>query len=270
MKLDLIPKIKHTDSGHFFLLAGPCAIEGEEMAMKIAERIVKITDKYKIPYIFKGSFKKANRSRLDSFTGIGDLQALEIIKKIGEKFDIPTVTDIHVPSDAEMAAQYVDVLQIPAFLVRQTDLVVAAAKTGKVVNLKKAQFMSPESMKFAVDKVIQSGNNQVAITERGSMFGYGDLIVDFRGIPSMQKYAPVILDITHSLQQPNQSSGVTGGRPELIETIAKAGMAVGVDGIFLETHYNPKEAKSDAANMLPLDKLDSLLDKLIQINELNI
>ena len=270
MKIDLIPKIKHTDSGHFFLLAGPCAIEGEEMAMKIAERILKITDKYKIPYIFKGSFKKANRSRIDSFTGIGDLKALKILKKVSETFDIPTVTDIHIPSDAAMAAEYVDVLQIPAFLVRQTDLVVAAAKTGKVVNLKKAQFMSPESMRFAVDKVLQSGNKQVAITERGSMFGYGDLVVDFRGIPVMQKYAPVILDITHSLQQPNQSSGVTGGRPELIETIAKAGMAVGVDGIFLETHHKPSEAKSDAANMLPLDKLDDLLNKLIQINELDI
>ncbi len=270
MKLDSIPKIKHTDSGHFFLLAGPCAIEGEEMAMKIAEKILKLTDKYKIPYIFKGSFKKANRSRLDSFTGIGDIKALEILKKVGETFDIPTVTDIHIPSDAQLAAKYVDVLQIPAFLVRQTDLLVAAAKTGKTVNLKKAQFMSPESMRFAVDKVVQSGNNQVAITERGSMFGYGDLIVDFRGIPVMQKYAPVILDITHSLQQPNQSTGVTGGRPELIETIAKAGMAAGVDGIFLETHYNPKEAKSDAANMLPLDKLDDLLNKLIKINELKI
>ena len=270
MKIDLIPKIKHTDSGHFFLLAGPCAIEGEEMAMKIAERILIITDKYKIPYIFKGSFKKANRSRLDSFTGIGDLKALKILKKVSETFDIPTVTDIHIPSDAALAAEYVDVLQIPAFLVRQTDLVVAAAKTGKVVNLKKAQFMSPESMRFAVDKVLQSGNKQVAITERGSMFGYGDLVVDFRGIPVMQKYAPVILDITHSLQQPNQSSGVTGGRPELIETIAKAGMAVGVDGIFLETHHKPSEAKSDAANMLPLDKLDDLLKKLIRINELDI
>jgi 2-dehydro-3-deoxyphosphooctonate aldolase (KDO 8-P synthase) len=270
MNLDLIPKIKHTNSGHFFLLAGPCAIEGEEMAMKIAEHIVKITDKYKIPYIFKGSFKKANRSRLDSFTGIGDKKALKILKKVSETFDIPTVTDIHIPKDAEMAAAYVDVLQIPAFLVRQTDLVVAAAKTGKTVNLKKGQFMSPESMKFAVDKVIQSGNTQVTITERGTMFGYGDMIVDFRGIPVMQKFAPVILDITHSLQQPNQSSGVTGGRPELIETIAKAGMAVGVNGIFLETHYNPAEAKSDGANMLHLNKLDGLLSKLIAINELNL
>jgi 2-dehydro-3-deoxyphosphooctonate aldolase (KDO 8-P synthase) len=270
MKLDLIPKIKHTNSGHFFLLAGPCAIEGEDMAMRIAEHIVKLTDKYQIPYIFKGSFKKANRSRLDSFTGIGDQKALKILQKVGETFDIPTVTDIHLPSDAPMAAAYVDVLQIPAFLVRQTDLVVAAAKTGKTVNLKKGQFMSPESMRFAVDKVTQSGNDQVAVTERGTMFGYGDMIVDFRGIPVMQQFAPVILDITHSLQQPNQSSGVTGGRPELIETIAKAGMAVGVDGVFLETHFDPSIAKSDGANMLPLDKLDGLLQKMIAINELKL
>ncbi len=270
MKLDLIPKIKHTDSERFFLLAGPCAIEGEEMAMRIAEQIVYLTDKYKIPYIFKGSFKKANRSRIDSFTGIGDIKALKILKKVSDTFKVPTVTDIHIPSDAAMAAEYVDILQIPAFLVRQTDLVVAAAKTGKVVNLKKGQFMSPESMRFAVDKVLQSGNSQVAITERGTMFGYGDMIVDFRGIPIMQNYAPVILDITHSLQQPNQSSGVTGGRPELIETIAKAGMAVGVDGIFLETHFDPASAQSDGANMLPLNKLDGLLQKLVIINELKL
>jgi len=270
MKLESIPKIKHTDSQHFFLLAGPCAIEGEDMAMQIAETIVKLTDKYRIPYIFKGSFKKANRSRLDSFTGIGDEKALKILRKVGETFDVPTVTDIHLPSDAAMAAEYVDVLQIPAFLVRQTDLVVAAAKTGKPVNLKKGQFMSPESMKFAVDKVVQSGNSQVMLTERGTMFGYGDLIVDYRGIPVMQQFAPVILDITHSLQQPNRASGVTGGRPELIETIAKAGMAVGVDGIFLETHFNPAIAKSDGANMLPLDKLEDLLQKLILINELDL
>jgi 2-dehydro-3-deoxyphosphooctonate aldolase (KDO 8-P synthase) len=270
MKLDLIPKIKHTNSGHFFLLAGPCAIEGEDMAMRIAEHIVKLSDKYEIPYIFKGSFKKANRSRLDSFTGIGDEKALKNLQKVSQTFDIPTVTDIHIPSDAAMAAAYVDVLQIPAFLVRQTDLVVAAAKTGKVVNLKKGQFMSPGSMKFAVDKVVQSGNSQVAITERGTMFGYGDMIVDFRGIPEMQAFAPVILDITHSLQQPNQSTGVTGGRPELIESLAKAGMAVGVDGIFLETHFDPPSAKSDGANMLPLDKLNELLQKLIAINELDI
>jgi len=270
MKLDLIPKIKHTKSKHFFLLAGPCAIEGEDMAMRIAEHIVKLSDKYKIPYIFKGSFKKANRSRLDSFTGIGDEKALKILQKVSQTFDVPTVTDIHMPSDAAMAAAYVDVLQIPAFLVRQTDLVVAAAQTGKVVNLKKGQFMSPGSMKFAVDKVLQSGNNQVTITERGTMFGYGDMIVDFRGIPEMQAFAPVILDITHSLQQPNQSSGVTGGRPELIETIAKAGMAVGVDGVFLETHFDPASAKSDGANMLPLGKLDGLLKKLIAIDELQL
>ncbi len=270
MNLDLIPKIKHTDSQHFFLLAGPCAIEGEEMAMRIAEHIVKLSEKYQIPYIFKGSFKKANRSRLDSFTGIGDEKALKILEKVGNRFDIPVVTDIHLPSDAPLASYYVDVLQIPAFLVRQTDLVVAAAKTGKVVNLKKGQFMSPESMRFAVDKVVQSGNTQVAITERGTMFGYADLIVDFRGIPVMQQFAPVILDITHSLQQPNQASGITGGRPDLIESIAKAGTAVGVDGIFLETHFDPSSAKSDGANMLPLEKLDGLLKKLIAINELNI
>jgi len=270
MKLDLIPKIKHTTSGHFFLLAGPCAIESEEMAMRIAEHIVALTDKYKIPYIFKGSFKKANRSRLDSFTGIGDEKALKILEKVGRTFDIPTVTDIHIPTDAALAANYVDVLQIPAFLVRQTDLVVAAAQTGKFINLKKGQFMSPESMKFAVDKVTQSGNPQVAITERGTMFGYGDMIVDFRGIPVMQQFAPVILDITHSLQQPNQATGVTGGRPELIETIAKAGMAVGVDGVFLETHFDPATAKSDGANMLALDKVEALLQKLIAINELKI
>jgi len=269
MKLDLIPKIKHTNSGQFFLLAGPCAIEGEEMAMKIAEEILALSNKYKIPYIFKGSFKKANRSRLDSFTGIGDEKALKILQKVSKTFDIPTVTDIHLPEDAALAAEYVDVLQIPAFLVRQTDLVVAAAKTGKVVNLKKGQFMSPESMQFAVDKVLQSGNKQVAITERGTMFGYGDLIVDFRGIPVMQQYAPVILDITHSLQQPNTASGVTGGRPEMIETIAKAGMAVGVNGIFLETHFDPASAKSDAANMLALNKLDGLLNKLTEIHQLN-
>lgn len=267
MNLDLIPKIKHTKSGNFFLLAGPCAIEGEGMAMKIAERIVKITNDLEIPYIFKGSFKKANRSRLDSFTGIGDKKALKILRKVGETFDIPTVTDIHEISDAEMAAKYVDVLQIPAFLVRQTDLLVAAAKTGKVVNLKKGQFMSPESMKHAVQKVNDAGNKQVFITDRGTMFGYQDMIVDFRGIPTMQKFAPTILDITHSLQQPNQESGVTGGKPELIETIAKAGIAVGVDGLFLETHFDPSIAKSDGANMLKLDYLEDLLIKLVAIRK---
>lgn len=252
MKLELIPQIKHVDSEQFFLLAGPCAIEGEDMAMRIAEKVVSITDRYKIPYVFKGSFKKANRSRIDSFTGIGDEKALKILEKVSKTFEVPTVTDIHEIADAELAAAYVDVLQIPAFLVRQTDLVVAAAATGKVVNLKKGQFMSPESMQHAAQKVMDSNNEQVMITDRGTMFGYQDMIVDFRGIPTMKQYAPVVLDVTHSLQQPNQSSGVTGGRPEMIETIARAGIATGVDGIFIETHFDPKNAKSDGANMLDL------------------
>ena len=262
-----LSNINHKDSKNFFLIAGPCAIESEDMAMRIAETVIKITDKYKIPYIFKGSFKKANRSRVDSFTGIGDEKALQILKKVGETFNIPTTTDIHENAHAELAAQFVDVLQIPAFLVRQTDLLVAAAKTNKVVTLKKGQFLSPEAMKFAVQKVKDSGNEKTAIIERGNSFGYTDLIVDYRGIPIMKQYAPVILDITHSLQQPNQESGVTGGRPELIETIAKAGIAVGADGIFIETHPNPSEAKSDGANMLQLDKLDNLLAKLTKIRE---
>ena len=262
-----LENIKHKDSKNFFLIAGPCAIESEEMAMDIAERIVKITERYQIPYIFKGSFKKANRSRVDSFTGIGDEKALQILKKVGDTFDIPTTTDIHENEHAALAAQFVDVLQIPAFLVRQTDLLVAAAKTNKFVTLKKGQFLSPEAMQFAVQKVIDSGNEKTAIIERGNSFGYTDLVVDFRGIPTMKQYAPVILDVTHSLQQPNQNSGVTGGRPELIETIAKAGIAVGADGIFIETHPNPSEAKSDGANMLQLDKLDDLLGKLTKIRE---
>ena len=262
-----LSNISHKDSKNFFLIAGPCAIESEDMAMRIAETVIKITDKYKIPYIFKGSFKKANRSRVDSFTGIGDEKALQILKKVGETFNIPTTTDIHENAHAKLAAQFVDVLQIPAFLVRQTDLLVAAAKTNKVVTLKKGQFLSPEAMKFAVQKVKDSGNNKTAIIERGNSFGYTDLIVDYRGIPIMKQYSPVILDITHSLQQPNQESGVTGGRPELIGTIAKAGIAVGADGIFLETHPNPSEAKSDGANMLQLDKLDNLLAKLTKIRE---
>ena len=262
-----LSNISHKDSKNFFLIAGPCAIESEDMAMRIAETVIKITDKYNIPYIFKGSFKKANRSRVDSFTGIGDEKALQILKKVGETFNIPTTTDIHENAHAELAAQFVDVLQIPAFLVRQTDLLVAAAKTNKVVTLKKGQFLSPEAMKFAVQKVKDSGNEKTAIIERGNSFGYTDLIVDYRGIPIMKQYAPVILDITHSLQQPNQESGVTGGKPELIETIAKAGIAVGADGIFIETHPNPSEAKSDGANMLQLDKLDNLLAKLTKIRE---
>jgi len=267
MNLDFVPRIKHTSSNNFFLLAGPCAIEGEDMAMRIAERVVKITNKLEIPYIFKGSFKKANRSRIDSFTGIGDEKALKIIEKVGKTFDVPTVTDIHEVNDAIKAAKYVDVLQIPAFLVRQTDLVVAAAKTGKVINLKKGQFMSPEAMQHAVKKVQDSGNTQVMITDRGTMFGYQDMIVDLRGIPVMQQYAPTVLDITHSLQQPNQASGITGGKPELIETIAKAGIAVGVDGLFLETHDDPSSAKSDGANMLKLDHLENLLTRLVAIRK---
>lgn len=267
MNLDLIPNIKHTKSGNFFLLAGPCAIESEEMAFTICEQIQKITNKLEIPFIFKGSFRKANRSRIDSFTGIGDEKALEILKKVGQHFKVPTVTDIHETNDAAFAAKYVDVLQIPAFLVRQTNLVVAAAKTGKVVNLKKGQFMSADAMKHAVKKVTDSGNNQVWITDRGTMFGYQDMIVDFRGIPTMQQFAPTVLDITHSLQQPNQTSGVTGGKPELIETIAKAGIAVGVDGIFLETHFDPSNAKSDGANMLNLDYLEDLLTKLVALRK---
>lgn len=267
MQLNKIPKIKHTTSNNFFLLAGPCAIESEEMAMQIAEKILKITDTLEIPFIFKGSFKKANRSRIDSFTGIGDEKALKILRKVSETFDVPTVTDIHEVSDAAMAAEYVDVLQIPAFLVRQTDLVVAAAETGKVVNLKKGQFMSPESMKHAVTKVTDCNNDQVLITDRGTMFGYQDMIVDFRGIPTMKQYAPVVLDVTHSLQQPNQSAGVTGGRPEMISTIARAGIATGADGIFIETHFDPANAKSDGANMLNLNLLEKLLTDLVAIRK---
>lgn len=265
--IQYLDNIHHKDSKNFFLIAGPCAIEDETMALQIAEHIVKLSDKYNIPYIFKGSFKKANRSRVDSFTGIGDEKALKILKKVGETFNIPTTTDIHENEQAALAAEYVDVLQIPAFLVRQTDLLIAAAETGKAVTLKKGQFLSPEAMKFAVQKVKDSGNDKTAIIERGNSFGYTDLVVDFRGIPTMQQYAPVILDVTHSLQQPNQNSGVTGGRPELIETIAKAGIAVGADGIFIETHPDPSYAKSDGANMLKLDLLDDLLGKLTRVRE---
>ena len=262
-----IPKLKHTDSNNFFLLCGPCAIEGEDMAMRIAEKVIKITDKLEIPYVFKGSFKKANRSRIDSFTGIGNEKALKILRKVSETFDVPTVTDIHEASDAALAAEYVDVLQIPAFLVRQTDLVIAAAQTGKVVNLKKGQFMSPEAMKHAVQKVRDAGNEQAWITDRGTMFGYQDMIVDFRGIPTMREYAPTVLDVTHSLQQPNQSTGVTGGRPDMIETIARAGIVNNVDGLFIETHFDPANAKSDGANMLHLDNLEGLLTNLVAIRK---
>ena len=267
MNLQNIPQIKHLDSGNFFLLAGPCAIESEDMAMRIAEKLIQVTDQLEIPFVFKGSFKKANRSRIDSFSGIGDEKALKILRKVSEHFHVPTVTDIHTNEDAAMAAQYVDILQIPAFLVRQTDLVVAAANTGKVVNLKKGQFMSPESMKHAVQKVLDSNNQNVMVTDRGTMFGYQDMIVDFRGIPTMQQFASTVLDVTHSLQQPNQTVGVTGGRPDMIETIAKAGIAVGVDGIFIETHFDPANAKSDGANMLHLDYFEGLMTKLVAIRK---
>ncbi|MBQ7042881.1 MAG: 3-deoxy-8-phosphooctulonate synthase [Muribaculaceae bacterium] len=257
-----------SSTNNFFLLAGPCVIEGEKMALDIAEKIVKITSELNIPYVFKGSYRKANRSRTDSFTGIGDEVALNILKKVKDTFNIPVVTDIHTEQEAAMAAEYVDIIQIPAFLCRQTDLLVAAAKTGKMVNIKKGQFLSPGAMAFAVQKVRDAGNNKVAITERGTTFGYQDLIVDYRGIPEMQKCnCPVVLDVTHSLQQPNQSAGVTGGRPDLIETIARAGIAVGVDGLFIETHQNPSVAKSDGANMLQLDKLPELLKHLTVIRQ---
>ena len=263
-----LDKLKHTDSGNFFLMAGPCAIEGEDIAMRIAERVVTISDKLEIPLIFKGSYRKANRSKGGSFTGIGDEKALKILEKIGNTFNVPTVTDIHESGEAAMAAAYVDVLQIPAFLCRQTDLLIAAAKTNKVVNVKKGQFLSAGSMKFAVEKIVESGNSRVILTDRGNTFGYQDLIVDYRGLPEMQSFGvPVVMDCTHSLQQPNQSSGVTGGKPELIETIAKAAIAVGADGLFIETHPDPANAKSDGANMLHLDLLEDLLVKLIRIRK---
>lgn len=256
-----------TSTENFFLLAGPCVIEGEAMAMKIAERIVAMTAERNIPYVFKGSYRKANRSRLDSFTGIGDENALRVLRRIRETFNIPVVTDIHSAEEAEMAAEYVDILQIPAFLCRQTDLLVAAAKTGRIVNIKKGQFLSPGAMKFAAEKVVSEGGaGNVMLTERGTTFGYQDLVVDFRSIPQMKTFGyPVVMDITHSLQQPNQTAGVTGGMPQMIETIAKAAIAVGADGLFIETHENPAVAKSDGANMLPLDLLEELLDKLLKV-----
>ena len=263
-----IDKLKNLESNNFFLMAGPCAIEGEEIAMRIAEKIVTITDNLQIPYIFKGSYRKANRSKGSSFSGIGDEKALKILEKISKTFDVPTVTDIHAHEEAAMAAEYVDILQIPAFLCRQTDLLIAAAKTGKIVNVKKGQFLSAGSMKFAVEKIIEAGNNKVILTDRGNTFGYQDLIVDYRGLPEMQEFnVPVVMDCTHSLQQPNQTSGVTGGKPELIGTIAKAAIAVGADGLFIETHPDPAHAKSDGANMLHLDHLEDLLVKLIRIRQ---
>lgn len=266
--LKKIEYIRHLEAGNFFLLAGPCVVESEKNLMQVAEYMKNLSDKLKIPYVFKASYRKANRSRIDSFTGIGDKKALQLLQKVREHFQVPVVTDIHTNEEAWMAAEYVDILQIPAFLCRQTELLVAAAGTGRFVNIKKGQFLSPEAMKFAVDKVVESGNENVMITERGTTFGYTDLVVDYRGIPEMQKFGkPVVLDITHSLQQPNQGSGITGGRPELIETIARAGIAVGVDGIFIETHPEPSKALSDGANMLRLDKMEELLKGLVRIRE---
>lgn len=253
-------------SENFFLLAGPCVVESKDLCFEIAERVKEITDELNIPYVFKASYRKANRSRIDSFSGIGDEKALQVLAEVKEKFNVPVVTDIHSAEEATFAAQVADILQIPAFLCRQTDLLIAAANTGKIVNIKKGQFLAPSSMKHVAQKVIDSGNNQVILTDRGTMFGYGDLVVDYRGIPEMKSFGfPVVLDITHSLQQPNQETGISGGRPDMIETIARAGIAVGVDGLFIETHPNPSIAKSDGANMLKLDLLPELLKKLIKI-----
>ncbi|MBR4980459.1 MAG: 3-deoxy-8-phosphooctulonate synthase [Bacteroidales bacterium] len=261
--------LKDYNNGMFFLMAGPCVIEGEEITRSIAERLKSLTEKHKVPFIFKASYKKANRSKLSSFTGIGDKEGLSLLKSIREELQIPVVTDIHSAEEAAMAASYgIDVLQIPAFLCRQTELLQAAAATGKVVNIKKGQFVSPESMRFALQKVKESGNENVMLTERGSQFGYSDLVVDFRSIPKMQRFGvPVVLDVTHSLQRPNQESGVTGGEPELIPYLAKAGIAVGADGLFMETHPNPAEAKSDGANMLRLDLMDKLLGELVTLRK---
>lgn len=264
--LNHIPNLKHLDSGMFFVMAGPCVVENEEVMMRVAEKACAVTDTLKIPYIFKASYRKANRSRLDSFSGIGDEKALKLLAKVRSEFGVPTVTDIHNPEEAAMAAEYVDVLQIPAFLCRQTDLLVAAAKTGKVVNIKKGQFLAPEAMAFAAGKVHDAGNPNIMLTDRGTSFGYHDLIVDMRSIPTMQATGyPVVMDITHSLQQPNTTSGVTGGLPAMIETIARAAVAVGTDGLFIETHPDPSVAKSDGANMLPLEQLERLLTRLCRI-----
>lgn len=262
----LYNSLKNTDN--FFLLAGPCVVESRDLCMQVAEHIKIITDKYAIPYVFKASYRKANRSRIDSFAGIGDQEALKILQEVKETFSLPVVTDIHTAEEATIAAEVVDVLQIPAFLCRQTDILVAAAKTHKIVNVKKGQFLAPGSMQFTAQKVLDSGNKQVMLTERGTTFGYGDLVVDYRGITEMHSFGhPVVLDVTHSLQKPNTSSGVTGGQPELIEIIARAGIAVGVDGIFIETHPDPSKALSDGANMLPLQQLDALLGRLSAIRK---
>jgi 2-dehydro-3-deoxyphosphooctonate aldolase (KDO 8-P synthase) len=259
-----ITNLKHLDSGNFFILAGPCVVEGKEITLRIAETVAEICDRLKIPFVFKASYKKANRSKLDSFTGIGDQEGLDILAFVRDKLKVPVVTDIHTAEEAVLASKYVDVLQIPAFLARQTELLIAAGKTGKVVNIKKGQFMAPGAMRLAAEKVQSTGNNNIMLTERGSMFGYQDLIVDYRGIPEMRATGyPVVLDVTHSLQQPNQEAGVTGGRPDMIETIARAGIAVGVDGLFLETHPDPANAKSDGANMIHLDLLEKMLRNLL-------
>lgn len=271
MKNDIIgslPQISSTDSGNFFLLAGPCLLESEALAMSVAERIKEMTERLKIPFVFKASYRKANRSRIDSGSGIGDLKALKILDKVRREIGVPVVTDIHAAVEAEMAAEWVDVLQIPAFLCRQTDILIAAAKTGKVVNIKKGQFLAPDSMAFAAQKVIDSGNEKVMLTDRGVTFGYQDLVVDFRSIPIMQKTGfPVVMDVTHSLQQPNQNSGVTGGAPDMIETIARAAVVVGADGLFLETHPEPAKAMSDGANMLSLELLEPLLQRLVAVRQ---
>lgn len=256
------------DKNNFFLIAGPCVVEGEGMVSEISETVAAICKKYQIPYIFKASYKKANRTSASSFTGIGDKEAMEIIKNAGKKISIPTITDIHTSQEAALAAGYVDILQIPAFLCRQTELLIAAAETGKIVNVKKGQFLNGEAMKFAVQKINAAGNKKVMLTERGNSFGYHDLVVDYRNIPAMKmNNVPVVMDCTHSLQQPNQSSGVTGGNPELIETIAKAAIATGADGLFIETHPNPSIAKSDGANMLPLHLLENLIEKLVRVRK---
>jgi len=268
---DFIPSLKFTDGSPLLLLAGPCVVEGREIVMQIAETITGICERYKLPYVFKASYRKANRSRLDSFTGIGDEEALEILGEVKDKFGIPVITDVHTPEEAVIAARYVDVLQIPAFLCRQTDLLVACAGTGKSVSVKKGQFLSSDAMQFAIEKVRASGNQKVMITERGTTFGYQDLVVDFRGIPAMQQFGvPVILDVTHSLQQPNQQSGITGGMPQLIEHMARTGVGSGVDGIFLETHPEPSKALSDGANMLPLARLEPLVEDLRRLREITV
>jgi 2-dehydro-3-deoxyphosphooctonate aldolase (KDO 8-P synthase) len=264
----VIPSIRYGEGDGFLLIAGPCVVEGRDMVMHIADHIQSLSEKYQIPFVFKASYRKANRSRMDSFTGIGDEKALRILQEVSKQFSIPVVTDVHSPEEAKTAAEFVDILQVPAFLCRQTDLLVACAQTGCTVSVKKGQFLSPASMRFAVNKVVESGNKKVMVTERGTTFGYQDLVVDFRGIPEMKQFGfPVILDVTHSLQQPNQGSGITGGRPELIESMARAGIAVGADGIFLETHPDPSKAKSDGANMLKLELLDGLLRKLTSIRD---